>query len=67
MSDPTLNLDLICQEALQAKLNMYQAKEHFEAILKIYNDRVDNLLTAIEIMKKRIQTLENTNKNKEEN
>ncbi|MCX7725655.1 MAG: hypothetical protein N2053_02270, partial [Chitinispirillaceae bacterium] len=30
MGEPVINPDAICQEALQAKLNMYQAKEHFE-------------------------------------
>jgi hypothetical protein len=58
MPQQTVNPDVICQQAIQAKLNVYQAKEHFESILKIYNDQVDNLVNLVAIMKNRIVELE---------
>jgi len=57
-SQRTVNPDIICQQAIQAKLNSYQAKEHFESILKMYNDQVDNLINLVTIMKNRIIELE---------
>jgi hypothetical protein len=54
----SINPDLICQQAVQAKLNVYQAKEHFESVLKIYNDHVDNLINLVQMMKARIMELE---------
>lgn len=53
-----VNPDVMCQQAIQAKLNVYQAKEHFEAILKTYNDQVDNLINVVSLMKNRILELE---------
>jgi len=53
-----VNPDQIVQQAIQAKLNVYQAKEHFEAILKTYNDQVDNLINVVSLMKNRILELE---------
>lgn len=50
--------DTICQQAIQAKLNVYQAKEQFESVLKVYNDNVDGLINLIGLMKKRILELE---------
>ena len=58
MQQPTINPDVICQQAIQAKLNVYQAKEHFESVLKLYNDQVDNLINLVGMMKKRILELE---------
>ena len=58
MPPPTINPDVICQQAIQAKLNVYQAKEHFESVLKMYNDRVDNLINLVAMMKNRILELE---------
>lgn len=54
----TIDPDVICQQAMQAKLNTYQAKEHFESVLKMYNDQVDNLINLVSIMKNRIMELE---------
>ena len=53
-----INPDQICQQAIQAKLNVYQSKEQFETVLKIYNDQLDNLLNLVGIMKNRILDLE---------
>ena len=54
----TINPDAICQQAIQAKLNVYQAKEQFETVLKHYNDQVDNMINVIGLMKNRILELE---------
>jgi hypothetical protein len=58
MQQPTVNPDQICQQAIQAKLNAYQAKEHFESVLKTYNDQVDALINVVQLMKNRILELE---------
>lgn len=58
MQQPTINPDQICQQAIQAKLNVYQAKEHFESILKAYNDQLDSLVNVVQLMKTRILELE---------
>ena len=55
---PTINPDTVCQQAIQAKLNVYQAKEHFESVLKSYNDRLDHLVNVVNLMKGRILELE---------
>ena len=60
MQQTTVNPDAICQQAIQAKLNVYQAKEHFESVLKVYNDQVDNLVNLVAMMKCRIIELEKT-------
>jgi hypothetical protein len=54
----TINPDVICNQAIQAKLNIYQAKEHFDSVLKLYNDQVDNLINLVNLMKGRIIELE---------
>ena len=54
----TINPDMICQQAIQAKLNVYQAKEFFETVLKAYNDQLDNLINLVNLMKNRILELE---------
>jgi phage shock protein A len=61
-----MNPDQICQEALQAKLNMYQAKERFEAILTAYNSKVDILIEAVTSMKAKIDELNKKEKPKKE-
>ena len=53
-----INPDMVCQQAIQAKLNVYQAKEQFETILKVYNDQLDNLVNLVGLMKNRIVELE---------
>jgi hypothetical protein len=58
MHPNTINPDAVCQQAIQAKLNVYQAKEQFETILKIYNDQTDNLINLVALMKNRIIELE---------
>ncbi len=55
---PTINPDTVRQQAIQAKLNVYQAKEHFESVLKSYNDRLDDLVKVVNLMKGRILELE---------
>ena len=54
----TVNPDQICQQAIQAKLNIYKAKEQFETVLKTYNDQLDNLINLIGLLKGRILELE---------
>jgi hypothetical protein len=63
MQHNTINPDDICRQAVQAKLNVYQAKEHFESVLKVYNDQVDNLVNLAAMMKQKI--LEQEAKGKE--
>jgi hypothetical protein len=58
MQPNAINSDAVCQEAIQAKLNIYQAKEQFETVLKHYNDRLDNLINLVALMKGRILELE---------
>ena len=54
----TINPDQLCQQAVQAKLNVYQAKEQFETVLKVYNDQLDSLINLVNLMKNRILELE---------
>ena len=42
MQQQVINPDDICRQAIQAKLAVYQAKEHFESVLKMYNDQTDS-------------------------
>ena len=58
MPTNAINPDAVCQQAIQAKMNVYQAKEQFETILKAYNDRLDNLINLVGLMKNRIIELE---------
>ena len=58
MQSNTINPDAVCQEAIQAKLNIYQAKEQFETVLKHYNDRLDSLINLVALMRNRILELE---------
>jgi hypothetical protein len=60
MPRTALNPDVICQQAVQAKLNVYQAEEHFESVLKRYNGQVDKLVNQAAVMKNRILELEGT-------
>ena len=64
MEERTVNPDEICQRALQTKMGAYQAKEHFETVLKGYNDQVDALVGVINLMKARILELEKELKDK---
>lgn len=63
MQPNTINPDQICQQAIQAKLNVYQAKEQFETVLRTYNDQLDNLVSLVNLMKSRILELEGELKN----
>ena len=65
MQQQVINPDDICRQAVQAKLAVYQAKEHFESVLKMYNDQVDNLLNLVTMMKTRILELEGGEKKAE--
>ncbi len=58
MQQNAINPDAIIQQAIQAKLNTYQAREHFEAHLKAQNDSIDAMATTIGLMKNRILELE---------
>ena len=58
MQQNAINPDAICQQTMQAKLNVYQAKEQFETVLKMYNDQVMNLISLIGLLKNRIIELE---------
>jgi len=58
MQPNTINPDAVCQEAIQAKLNVYQAREQLETIMKFSNDRLDNLINLVSLMKSRILELE---------
>jgi len=61
MEPITINPDHVCQRVLQAKLETYKAKENFEAVLKCYNDEMDNLVQVVGLMKNRILELEKGN------
>ena len=54
----SINPDTICQQAVQAKMNMYRARENFETAQKVYNDAMDSLINCVGIMKARIIQLE---------
>ena len=54
----SINPDTICQQAVQAKMNMYRARENFETAQKVYNDAMDNCINCVGIMKARIIQLE---------
>ncbi len=58
MQQNAVNPDAIIQQAIQAKLNTYQAREHFDAYLKAQNESIDALATTIGLMKSRILELE---------
>jgi hypothetical protein len=58
MQQTIINPDILCQQAIQAKLSVYQAKERFESVLKNYNDQIDGLIQLVTLMKNRIIELE---------
>jgi len=58
MAERVVNPDDICQQVMQAKLNMYQAKENADATLKAYNDQVGELVGVIGILKTHILKIE---------
>jgi hypothetical protein len=53
-----VNPDVVCQQALRARMATYEAKEHFETVLKGYNDQVAGLINLVGMMKARILELE---------
>ena len=53
-----VSIDEVCQQVIQAKLNVYQAKEQSDAVLKNYNDLINGLLNLVVMMKARIVELE---------
>lgn len=58
MQQHTVNPDAVCRQAIQAKLNVCRAGEHFECTLKLFNDQLDNLINLVAVMKSRILELE---------
>jgi len=58
MQPNIINPDVICQQAMQAKMEVYRAREQFEAVLKVYNDNLDNMIGLVGLMKNRILELE---------
>ena len=54
----SINVTELCQQAIQIKLNMYQAKENFEATLKFYNDQVDYLINSLQTAQNKIIELQ---------
>jgi len=61
-----VNPDVICQQALQARMAAYEAKEYFETILKGYNDQVAALIKLVALMRGRITELEEQLKKRRE-
>ena len=59
MQPNLINPEEICQSAIQAKLNAYQARENADSVCKIYNDKVDALINLVGIMRNKILELEN--------
>jgi hypothetical protein len=65
----TINPDQIVQQTMQAKMEVYRAKEMFESVLKHSNDQLDNMVGLVQMMKTRILELEKEveeNKKKQE-
>ena len=62
-----VNPDDLCNRALSAKMEVYRAKEMFEAVLKNYNDQVDGLVNVVQLMKGRILELEQGQKKDNQN
>src|SRR3989339_2182808 len=61
----TVNPDVVCQQALQAQLESYRAREAYDVVLKKYSDTVDMLVQTVNLMKNRIIELENQIKESE--
>jgi uncharacterized coiled-coil protein SlyX len=61
-----INPDLVCQQALQARMATYEAKEYFETILKGYNDQVAALIKLVALMRARMAELEEQVKQRRE-
>lgn len=59
-----VNSDTLCQSALITKMCMYRKKEMGEAVLKNYNNRKNDLVDVIQLMKTRILELEQEKKDK---
>jgi len=60
-----INPDDICQAAIQAKMNLYTAKENYDAVMKSYNDKNAQLVNVINLMKNKILELEEIIKEKD--
>ena len=56
--EQVVNPDEVCRRVVQARLELYQGKEVWEATLKSYNDQVQSLLSLVGLMKARILELE---------
>jgi hypothetical protein len=54
MQQNQVNPDVLVQQTIQARLNVYGAREAFETTLKIYNDHVDALFSCIGLLKVRV-------------
>ena len=57
-SQNVINPDVVCQQAIQARLNVFQGKEQLEIAIAQYNREIDNLINLVNLMKKRILELE---------
>ena len=53
-----INPDIVCGNALNARMASYRADEAAVAAKKNYNDGVDGLVQVIQLMKNRILELE---------
>lgn len=49
---------IVCQQLLNARMMMYEAKQNFEAGLKVLTDYEQNLIATTNIMNARILELE---------
>ena len=53
-----INPSEIIQQAIQAKLDLYTARENYDAVMKTYNDRNANLVNLINLETSKILELE---------
>jgi len=60
----TVNPDDVVNNAMQAKLEMMDAKENFGAVLKKYDDHIKDLILVISMLKNRVLELEKPKKDK---
>jgi hypothetical protein len=61
----TVTVDELCQQALQAKLNLYQERERLDVVQKIYNDCLDNLINVVKLLNKNLIEKEQAKEKKE--
>ena len=57
-SEAKVNPDLIINNALNSRLDLYRGKETYEAMFKKYNDNMDTLIQLINFMQKNIMELQ---------